>query len=156
MRRSASAASGTARQLRALFDVNMLLALFDRGHLYHTPAIAWWKENQTAGWASCPITQNGFVRIISGAGYQRPLMLPEAMDLLARQMATPEHAFWPDDVSITDPTIFDHSRILGPRQLTDVYLLALAVRNGGRLVTFDRGIPLAAVRGAEPRHLVAL
>ena len=59
-----------------------------------------------------------------------------------------DHEFWPDDISITDETVFDHAFILGPNQITDVYLLGLAVKNGGRLVTFDRGLPLKAVRGA--------
>ena len=68
----------------------------------------------------------------------------------------PEHAFWPDDISITDPNVFDHSRILGPNKITDVYLLALAFKNGGRLVTFDKGVPIAAVKGAAPEHLVSL
>ena len=67
-----------------------------------------------------------------------------------------DHEFWPDDVSIADDQRFDRSFILGPNQITDVYLLGLAVKNGGRLVTFDRALPLKAVRGAEPRHLVAL
>jgi predicted nucleic acid-binding protein len=67
-----------------------------------------------------------------------------------------DHLFWPDSFSVADPSIFDHSRILGSNQITDIYLLALAVKHGGRLVTFDRGIPLAAVRGAEPRHLVVI
>ena len=142
--------------MRALFDVNMLLALFDRQHLFHDRAIGWWSEHRDDGWASSPITQNGFVRVIAGPTYEHPLALPEAVDVLHRQMAMPGHTFWPDDVSIADPAVFDHSRILGPRQLTDVYLLALAVRNGGRLVTLDRGIPIAAVRHAERRHLVAL
>ena len=82
--------------------------------------------------------------------------LAQALKVLDLAFRQGDHAFWPDDISIADPAVFDHARILGPRQLTDVYLLALAVKNGGRLVTFDRGIPLAAVRGATPEHLVAL
>ncbi len=68
----------------------------------------------------------------------------------------PGHVFWPDDVSLADPKRFDHDRLLGPGQITDAYLLALAVQNDGRLVTFDRTIPIAAVGGAEPRHVVSL
>jgi predicted nucleic acid-binding protein len=67
-----------------------------------------------------------------------------------------DHAFWPDDISLLDEQIIDRTRILGPKQLTDIYLLALAVKHGGRLVTFDRTIPLAAVRGAQAHHLVAI
>jgi hypothetical protein len=67
-----------------------------------------------------------------------------------------DHAFWFDDISLTDMQLFDRDHILGPKQLTDIYLLALAVRNGGRLATFDPAIPLAAVRGAEPRHVAVI
>ena len=80
----------------------------------------------------------------------------DAVRLLAMGLEQPDHQFWPDDISIADETLFDHTFILGPNQVTDVYLLGLAVRNDGRLVTFDRGLPSSAVRGAEPRHLVAL
>jgi predicted nucleic acid-binding protein len=75
---------------------------------------------------------------------------------LARQIRDSDHEFWPDDISITDEALFDHAFILGPKQITDVYLLGLALKRGGRLVTFDRGLPLRAVRRAEPRHLVVL
>jgi toxin-antitoxin system PIN domain toxin len=138
-----------------LLDVNLLLALFDRAHIHHSRAMAWWSENHDSGWASCPLTQNGFVRISAQKGYPRPT-LAAALGVLSSQVALPDHQFWPDDISVTDETLFDRSRILGPNQVTDVYLLGLAVKNGGRLVTFDRGLPLAAVRGAEPRHLVVL
>jgi toxin-antitoxin system PIN domain toxin len=142
--------------VRALLDVNMLLALFDAEHLHHARALAWWTDNRENGWASCPLTQNGFVRIISGDRYQRRRLMSDAMALLRAQIARPGHAFWPDDVSLTDPQRFDHTRVLGPNQITDAYLLALAVKNGGRLVTFDQAIPLSAVRGAEPRHVATI
>lgn len=142
--------------MRALLDVNMLLALFDSQHTHHAPAARWRVMHKEMGWASCALTANGFVRIITGPSYPRPTNLTEAVRVLAAQMAFPEHVFWADDISITDPDIFDHGRILGPNQLTDVYLLALAVKNGGRLVTFDRGLPIAAVRGAGKQHVVSL
>jgi predicted nucleic acid-binding protein len=68
----------------------------------------------------------------------------------------PHHKFWPDDLSLLDGAVIDHGRIFGPRQITDVYLLALAVRHGGRLVTMDRGIASHAVRGAGPEHLAVI
>jgi toxin-antitoxin system PIN domain toxin len=137
-------------------DVNALLALFDVGHIHHARARSWWATHQAEGWASCALTQNGFARIISTPGYERPIPLQTALSGLAVQLAQSDHEFWPDDFSITDERGFDHSRILGPGQITDVYLLALAIRHGGRLVTFDRGLPLKAVRGAEALHLVVL
>lgn len=142
--------------MRALLDVNVLLALFDPAHVFNATARDWWAANQAHGWASCPLTQNGFVRVSTQRGYARPLPVSIALAVLAAQMARSDHAFWPDAISITDEVALDRSRILGPRQITDVYLLALAVKNGGRLVTFDRGVPLRAVHGAEARHLVAI
>ena len=80
----------------------------------------------------------------------------DALEVLRRQLGEADHEFWPDDVSITDATLFDPAFILGPNQIADVYLLGLAVRRGGRLVTFDRGMPMRAVRGAGAEHLVVL
>lgn len=142
--------------MRALFDVNVLLALADDDHIHHARALGWWRENDEHGWASCPLTQNGFVRISSQPSYAGHWPVPTALQQLQMQMARPDHVFWADDISIVDPAHFDHSRLLGPRQLNDVYLLALAMKNGGRFVTFDRSIPLSVVRGADPQHLVVL
>jgi len=142
--------------MRALLDVSVLLPLFDTGHIQHQPAKAWCAENADAGWASCPLTQNGFVRIACQLGYPRPARMFDALAVLRDQIALPDHEFWPDDISITDDRLFDQAYILGPNQITDIYLLGLAVKNGGRLVTFDRGLPIKAVRGAEARHLVVL
>jgi toxin-antitoxin system PIN domain toxin len=142
--------------VRALLDVNVLIALFDIAHVHHADAFTWWTKHRNDGWASCPLTQNGFVRIISGSRYPQPLTVADAIALMGAQMALPGHAFWPDDVSLADPKRFAHDRLAGPSQITDAYLLALAVQNDGRLVTFDRTIPLSAARGAEPRHVVAL
>jgi predicted nucleic acid-binding protein len=79
-----------------------------------------------------------------------------AFDHLRRNTETEGHAFWPDDIPLLDERLIDRSRILGPKQLTDIYLLALAVKHGGRLVTFDRAIPIAAVSRARPEHLVVI
>ena len=142
--------------MRALLDVSCLLALMDKDHIHHARARKWWRENDEHGWASCPLTQNGFVRISSQQSYPGYRPARDAFQQLQLQVAKPDHAFWPDDISITDPEIFDHSWILGPNKIGDVYLLALAVKNGGRLATFDRAIPMGAVRGAEPHRLVVL
>lgn len=142
--------------MSALLDVNVLLALFDPAHMHHSKASAWWSDRRGEGWASCPLTQNGFVRVISGPGYERPLALAEALALLRAQLGEPGHEFWPDDISVADSQLFDHARLHGPGQITDAYLLALAVKRGGRLVTLDKSIALAAVRGARAEHLVAL
>ena len=142
--------------MSALLDLNVLLSLFDPAHVHHAKAFAWWNDRRSEGWASCPLTQNGFVRVISGPGYERPRALAEALALLRAQLDEPGHEFWPDDISLADSHLFDHARLHGPGQITDAYLLALAVKNGGRLVTLDKSIALTAVRGARAEHLVAL
>ncbi len=142
--------------MRALFDVNVLIAILDEQHIHHLAAHEWWAPNRSAGWATCPLTENGMARVMSQSTYKNPVTSSFAVDLLAVQIAKTDHRFWPDDLSLRDQDWIDPGGILGPNQITDVYLLALAVKNGGRLVTFDRGIPLSAVRGAEPRHLVVL
>lgn len=138
---------------RALLDINVLLALFDRDHIDHDRASEWLDSNVGTGWASCPITENGFVRIISQPRYPSPISPSEAIDLLARATSTEHHEFWPCDVSVLDEAAVDRSLLHGPRQVTDAYLLALAVAHGGRFVTFDQSVPLTPVRGAGKRHL---
>ncbi len=142
--------------MRALLDVNLLVALLDANHVHHERAHAWWTEHRVGGWASCPLTQNGCLRVLSQPRYANAQPLPVAYDLLAKQLAAGDHTFWSDDRSLFDDAVFDRRKILGPKQLTDVYLLALAVSNGGRLATLDGSVPLGAVRGAQSQHLVAL
>lgn len=142
--------------MRSLFDVNVLLALFQPDHVHFERTQEWWKANESDGWASCPLTQNGFARILSQQSYRKPLPTAEAIARLAEQVERTNHKFWSDDVSIADREVFDQSGILGPNQITDAYLLALAVKNGGRLATLDQNISLRAVRGAELRHLVVI
>lgn len=140
----------------ALLDINMLVALFDAAHVHHRAAHAWMKKNRSLGWATCPITENGCVRVMSQAQYPGRVSVSEIVRRLAAAVTVAEHTFWPDSISICDSERFDSSRILTPRNLTDIYLLGLAQKNGGRLVTFDRSIPLAAVPGAKARHLVVV
>lgn len=142
--------------MRALLDVNVLIALLDSDHSLHDPATAWLAEHGAQGWASCPLTQNGCIRIMSHPGYPNAPSLQGVMARLAAATADPVHEFWPDDVSLLDDGVVDASRIHGPRQITDLYLLALAARHDGRLVTFDGSIAREAVRGAERRHLLQL
>lgn len=142
--------------MRSLFDVGVLLALVDPDHIHNRRVRSWWTNEQQSGWASCPLSQNGFVRIISQPSYLRPKSTSEAIALLRRATQRPEHQFWPDDVSVLDDKIFDHSRVLGPRQITDIYLLALATQHGGRFVTLDRSVSLSAVRIAKAENLVIL
>lgn len=141
---------------RGLLDVNVLIALLDADHSLHRRARTWFARNAETGWASCPLTQNGCARIMSHPGYPNALSVRSVMERLREATRSRHHEFWTDDVSLLDPRIADSSRIHGPRQLTDVYLLALAVRRGGRFVTFDASVPLSAITGAEKKHIVAL
>jgi uncharacterized protein len=142
--------------VRALFDINILLALTDPKHPQHAKVQRWRQTEATDGWASCPLTQNGFLRISSQKAYANPIKLPDAIVVLSKLTARPDHQFWPDDLSLLDAALVDHTRLLGPRQITDVYLLALAVKHGGRLVTLDTGIAVSAARGATAAQLVVV
>ena len=141
---------------RSLLDVNVLLALLDSDHVDHSRAWAWFDGEASQGWASCAITENGFVRILSSSGYPNPVSLSGAADLLARARSGGDHEFWPCDVSVLDAGVVLTSRVHGSRQITDAYLLALAVAHGGRFVTFDQRVGLTAVSGAGPGHLTVL
>ncbi|MGH3711900.1 MAG: TA system VapC family ribonuclease toxin [Micromonosporaceae bacterium] len=142
--------------MRALLDVNVLLALLDSDHVDHERARDWVGAEISHGWASCAITQNGFVRIISQPRYPSPVSPSQAMDRLARATGTRHHEFWSCAVSLVDETAVDRSRLHGARQVTDAYLLALATRCGGRFVTFDRSVPLDVVPGATEANLLVL
>jgi toxin-antitoxin system PIN domain toxin len=142
--------------MRALLDINVLIALLDQDHSLHGQAGNWFAANAGRGWASCPITQNGCVRIMSHPSYPSPLQVGAIMERLGEAIATTHHQFWADDVSLLDSGVADRTRIHGPRQVTDLYLLALAVRHRGCFVSFDSSIPLSAIKAAEKKHLVAL
>ena len=142
--------------MRALLDVNVLIALFDADHISHHAAVDWFSANAVNGWASCPVTQNGCVRIMSHPGYPGAHAVVDIVGKLRRASLESVHEFWADDVSVLDEQLVDTTRIHGPRQLTDVDLLALAVSHGGVLVTFDRSIAVDAVRGATAASLVVL
>ena len=142
--------------MRALLDVNVLIALLDSDHASHKGAIGWFGTHARSGWASCPITQNGCIGIMSHPSYPNAHPVLEVVERLRAATADRTHEFWPDSESLLDPALVDASRVHGPRQLTDVYLLALAVRNEGRLVTFDGSVAMAAVKGARARHLLEI
>jgi uncharacterized protein len=139
--------------MRTLFDVNVLIALFQPDHVHHQRAHQWWEKNQNSGWATCPITENGFVRILSQPKYPLPQTVPSAIKLLNMAKAATDHAFWPDAVSLLDSVQFNAEAFTQHSQITDSYLLALAVKNNGRLVSLDQDIRTATVHGFAPNHL---
>ena len=140
----------------ALLDVNILVALFDPDHVHHDLAHDWFVEQRVAGWATCPITENGFVRVLSSPQYRpsppKPVWL---MDRLRRFCASGHHAFWPDSISLRDTSLFPSERHLGHQHLTDMYLLTLAKSMRGALATFDKGLVTAA-GGRALDHLLLI
>lgn len=142
--------------MRALLDVNVLIALLDADHVHHATAHAWLAANIEQGWASCPLTENGCIRIMSQPSYPGALPAAAVAARLRAATAARWHAFWPDAVSLLHEGVVDWNAVLGSRQVTDVYLLALAVQHDARLVSFDRSIPLNSVAGATHTHLVRI
>ena len=139
-----------------LLDVNVLVALFDPDHVHHEIAHDWFGDHRAEGWATSPTTENSFVRVLSNAAYNGTISRPEA--IVERLLAFREsghHCFWHDVASVVDITLFRPSYMRG-RQVTDTYLLGVAVRMGGRLVTFDRSIAVSAVGGATRETLAVL
>ena len=137
--------------MRSLLDVNVLIALLDAEHVHHAAARHWMRENIRHGWATCPITQNGCLRIMAQPGYPQRIPSSLVAERLREATATEHHRFWSDDVSLLESRTVDWKRVIGPRQITDVHLLALAVEHGGRFVTFDARIAPDVVPGGTER-----
>lgn len=142
--------------MRALFDVNVLIALLDAAHVHHRRARSWFEANVQHGWASCPITENGCVRILSQPAYPGHIAPSQAAALLRNATRMRHHAFFPDDVSLLDETTFEWRSLLTARQLTDAYLLALAAQHKACFATLDGRVIRGAVPGAAARHLVVI
>lgn len=141
--------------MRALYDVNVLIALFDPQHTQHAKATAWHAAN-TSGWASCPITQNGLLRIVSQPRYTNPAPVAVLLKRLSQTTSNQSHQFWADDISLASEGVLRDNALVSSGALTDLYLLALAVHHSGRLITLDTRIRSDAVIGATPAHLVTL
>ena len=133
-----------------LLDVNVLIALSDPAHVQHEMAHDWFAQHGQPAWATCPITQNGLLRIVGNARYPNSPGTPAAVvSTLASLCALPGHVFWPDDISLMDARYIDSSRLLSSAQVTDSYLLALACAHDGQLATFDRRLVVNAVAGGS-------
>jgi hypothetical protein len=138
----------------ALLDVNVLVALFDPAHVHHEAAHAWFGANRKHRWSTCALTENAFVRILSNPAYPGSrTTVEDAATRLGTLCSGRDHVFWTHSVSVRQTDLFRWNHVQGHRQLTDVYLLALAVTYKGRLATFDSTISLRAVEGAAPGNL---
>ena len=141
----------------ALLDVNVLVSLFDPAHPNFEDAHQWFGAHRRRGWATCPLTLNGCVRVLSNPAYLSvTATTSEVVARLQSLCSASDHESWADEVSLLDSELFRPAMIAGHQKITDVYLLGLAVRKKGMLVTFDRSIPHKAVIGAERSHLRVL
>ncbi len=139
-----------------LLDVNVLIALCDDQHALHSEAHGWFNKSGMKSWATCPITENAFVRITSNPSYPRSTgSVPEQIRVLRELCALPGHEFWSDDLSFVRADGWlglEHTR---PSELTDVYLLAMAAKRKGKFASLDRSIPTHRIKdGSEAIHLI--
>jgi len=133
-----------------LLDVNILIALADADHVHHSRATDFFLEHHSSGWATCPITENGFVRILGNPNYPKgPGSPSDAKPLLVDLCQKEGHVFLPDDISLRDSI-----RLPGSKHLTDHYLLALAIKHDGRLATIDGRMNPSLVAGGASAYFV--
>jgi uncharacterized protein len=124
-----------------LLDVNLLIALLWPPHEAHTRAQHWFAKNADEGWATCAMTQAGFVRIVSNPAFSHRVVSPrDALDVLKGSLNHPAHRFWTEDIGVTEALGHLGRRLLGHQQITDAYLLGLAIHKKGRLATLDRSV----------------
>jgi len=141
--------------LISLLDVNLLIALAWPNHVHHEAAIDWFRTHQKLGWATCPATQSGFIRVSSNRAVIPEARTPgEAAALLREIIRLSQHSFWSDDISLVSSPFVAMSKIHGFRQVTDAHLLALAIRHGGRLATLDRSVRALVPEGSDPGSVV--
>ena len=141
----------------ALLDVDVLVALFDPAHLHHEAAHQWFEANRESGWATCPITENGFARVVSHPAYPgRRVTVGDALERLGVFTDTEDYHFWPDSTSLRRRSRIDTALLEGYEHVRTAYLLLLAVENEGRLATFDAEVPLGAVPQATVDQVVVL
>lgn len=131
----------------ALLDVNVLIALIDPTHEHHNAAHRWFFGDARDDWLTCPITENGVIRIVSHPRYSNTQPVATAMASLDSLLRIDGHGRIPDDVSMLSDTL-DRTRLLASTQVTDTYLLYLARAHGARLATFDRHLATAAIPAA--------
>lgn len=138
-----------------LLDTNLLIALLWPSHERHGLAVKWFTRHRANGWATCPLTQAGFIRIVSNPAFSRDAVQPrEAIHVLSANTAAKDHTFWPDALPFAEAVAFTGVRLMGHQQVTDAYLLGLAVRRGGILATLDQRIAaLAEPKSAERKAL---
>lgn len=138
-----------------LLDVNVLIALLWRTHEGHEKTQAWFAQASKAGWATCPFTQTGCVRILSNPAFSKSAASPQqALKLLSVNLKHPSHIFWPDDLPFADAVAPMERLLLGHKQVSDAYLLGLAIRRKAKLVTLDRSVSALLTKEKQRALLV--
>ncbi len=142
--------------MRYLLDVNVLIALIDPAHVQHDYAHEWFASTAVTGWATCPLTENGVLRIVGHARYPNSPGTPAAVaEIMSILCSLPGHEFWPDNLTLLDGEHVHAAYLSDSAQITDTYLLALASVRGGRLATFDRQLVAnAVIGGVEALHII--
>lgn len=143
--------------MRHLLDVNVWVALLDEAHVHHAQALAF-VQKRNIRMATCPLVENGVIRVLNLPGYSNsgPAGFEAVSNKLQQICTDLDHEFWPDNLSLRSGGLVNWSRVLGHNQLTDVYLLALALSHQGCLVTLDHRVALSTVHGASNKHLLLL
>jgi toxin-antitoxin system PIN domain toxin len=140
----------------ALLDVSVLIALLDSEHVSHARTADWFLRHAGRGWATCALTENGFMRIVTGSRYPNPAPIGVAWEALESAISLDSHEFWPCDLSLLDRERFDPGSILGPSQITDAYLLGLATQHRGEFATLDQRISANSAKGAGAANLIVI
>jgi uncharacterized protein len=131
-----------------LLDTNVLIALLWPAHEFHELAQEWFRRNQRAGWATCPLTQSGFIRVVSNPAFSRDAVsTAEAAERLSTNLSSPQHRFLPGSISFAQAVKPFVARLCGHQQVTDAYLLGLAMHYEVRLATYDQSVPALALTG---------
>lgn len=142
-----------------LLDVNVLIALMDPAHEFHQAATSWFKNHRADGWATCPTTESGFIRLLSNPKYPNVTLSPaQAADLLVRLVEAnqPTHHWWPETISVRDAEVFDLTLLTGYNQITDTWLIAVAVTNRGALATCDLRLGPGGARAATAANITSI
>jgi toxin-antitoxin system PIN domain toxin len=140
-----------------LLDTNMLVALLWPSHAHHERAAKWFTRHRAKRWASCPLTESGFVRVVSNPAFSRDAVTPqEAASVLALNTGAEDHVFWPDDVPFATAAAFAGPRLVGHQQVTDAYLLGLALKHAGVLATLDERIAALTLPNTAGRKALTI
>lgn len=141
--------------MTSLLDVNVLIALAWPSHVHHRQASMWFAENASSGWATCPMTQCGFVRVSSNPSIISEAVSPgQALTHLKRILDLPHHVLWDETASLTDMKPLESLLLVGHRQVTDAYLLGLAIHHKGKLATLDQTLPNLLPESDPNRHRI--